>query len=334
MKFSVIVPVYNTEKFIDDCINSVLNQTYSDFELILVDDGSTDKSGEICKKYAAADDRVLFFGKENSGQIETRCYGISKSHGDYIIFLDSDDILDPNALNVIHQKITACDCDMVIYSYERFCGKPKVCKTEKTEDIVISDKKDLYIKILSDEHYNSMCIKAVKRGFLRSDGYSALKNIRYGEDLLQTIDIIRQNPKTVIIGDVLYHYRTNPNSVTWTLDLKRYASDIIFVRNAVYECLKNEVCLTEDEICRFRGVSIRILCEGIANIAQSGCGFSEKRSLIKHLKENAYYKNFLLGGKYDKNRLGNKRPVWFLFKNGFLITLICIFSLKHRLKER
>lgn len=334
MKFSIIVPVYNTEEFVGDCIDSVLNQTYDDFELVLVDDGSTDESGDVCKKYAAEDGRVLFFHKENSGQIETRCYGISKSHGDYIVFLDSDDILDKNALKVIAQKIDAYNCDMVIYSYERFFDKPKMCKAENAEDTVISDKKELYIKIFSDEHYNSLCIKSVKREFLRLDGYSALKDVRYGEDLLQTIDIIRQNPKTVIIEDVLYHYRTNPNSVTRTLNLKRYVSDIIFVRNTAYECLKNEGYLTGDEMYRFRGISVKLLCEGVSNIAQSGCGFSEKLKLIRGLKNNTYYKDFILGGKYDKSCLGNKRPVWFLFKNGFLVTIISIFSLKHRLKER
>lgn len=334
MKFSIIVPVYNTENFVGDCIDSVLNQTYNDFELVLVDDGSTDNSSDVCKKYAAADERVLFFHKENSGQIETRCYGISKSRGDYIVFLDSDDILGRSALNTISQKITAYNCDMVIYAYERFSDEPKISETEKAEDIVISDKKELFVKIFSDEHYNSLCIKAVKREFLRSDGYSAMKEVRYGEDLLQTIDIIRQNPKTVVIGDVLYHYRQNTNSVTRALNLERYASDIIFVRSTAYECLKNEGYLTDDEMYRFRGISIKLLCEGVSNIAQSGCNFSKKLKLIKGLKNNTYYKDFILGGKYDEGCLGNKRPAWLLFKNGFLMTLICIFSLKRRLKER
>ena len=334
MKFSIIVPVYNTEKFVGDCIDSVLNQTYDDFELVLVDDGSTDKSGDVCKKYAAEDERVLFFCKENSGQLETRCYGISRSHGDYIIFLDSDDILERSALDTIAKKITDYNCDMVIYAYECFFDKPKNCEMGEPEDVIILSKKELLVKIFSDEHYNSLCIKTVKREFLHFDGYSAMKEVRYGEDLLQTIDIIRQNPKTVVIGNVLYHYRQNANSITHALNLERYVSDIIFVRGIAYECLKNEGDLTDDEMCRFRGISIKLLCEGVSNIAQSDCGFSEKLKLTKSLKNNTYYKDFILGGKYDGRCLGNKRITWFLFKNGFLMTLICIFSLKHRLKER
>lgn len=334
MKFSIIVPVYNTEKFVGACIESVLHQTCGDFELVLVDDGSTDKSAAVCRKYAAADERVLFFQKENSGQIETRCCGISKAHGEYIVFLDSDDLLDRNALERIGQKIAAYHCDMVVYAYERFCDQPNVCETGRDEDVVISDKKELYLKIFSDERYNSLCIKAVKRELLRPGEYSTQKNVRYGEDLLQTIDIIRQNPKTVLISDVLYHYRTNMDSVTRTLDPERYCSDIIFVRNAAYECLKNEVSLTDDEMCRFRGISIRLLCEGVSNIAQSKCEFSKKLKLIRHLKENTYYREFIRSGKYDKASLGNKRLVWFLFRNGFLVSLICAFSLKRRWKER
>ena len=90
-KISVIIPVYNTEKYLHRCIDSVLAQTYQDFELLLIDDGSKDSSGAICDEYAAKDTRVRVFHKENGGVSDTRNYGLDLAQGKYLMFLDSDD---------------------------------------------------------------------------------------------------------------------------------------------------------------------------------------------------------------------------------------------------
>lgn len=102
---SVIVPVYNEEKHIGRCINSVLAQTYSDFELLLVDDGSMDMSGAICDEYANKDKRVKVFHKQNGGVSTARNFGIAKCSGKYVMFLDSDDYLLPNALEILYSGI-------------------------------------------------------------------------------------------------------------------------------------------------------------------------------------------------------------------------------------
>jgi len=107
-KVSIIVPVYNTEKYLAQCIDSVISQTYKNWELIMIDDGSTDSSGIILDKYAGDDDRIKIIHKVNEGQFISRRKGILAASGDYILFLDSDDYWKDNCLEVLDKTISAC----------------------------------------------------------------------------------------------------------------------------------------------------------------------------------------------------------------------------------
>ena len=106
---SVIVPVYNTEKYLDRCIQSILAQTYTDFELLLIDDGSTDLSGEICDKYAEQDSRVKVFHKENGGVSSARNLGLDKANGDWVTFVDADDWVTTLYLNNLSDNTNSAD---------------------------------------------------------------------------------------------------------------------------------------------------------------------------------------------------------------------------------
>ena len=108
---SIVVPVYNAEKYLNRCVDSILSQTYTDIELILINDGSTDSSGELCKKYAESDSRVKYFSKENEGPGVTRFLGAQKATGEYICFVDSDDYLSEDALEVLLSSfLDGVDC--------------------------------------------------------------------------------------------------------------------------------------------------------------------------------------------------------------------------------
>ena len=111
---SVIVPVYNTEQYLHRCIDSVLAQTYKDFELLLIDDGSTDSSGAICDEYAAKDARVKVFHKENGGVSSARRIGVEQSHGEFIYFVDSDDAILPDTLEMMCNYMTN-GVDVVVF---------------------------------------------------------------------------------------------------------------------------------------------------------------------------------------------------------------------------
>lgn len=123
-KISVIVPVYNAEKYLHRCIDSILNQTFPDFELLLIDDGSKDQSGEICDEYAKKDSRVKVFHKENGGVSSARNVGIDNAVGEYICFCDSDDWVEKTWLLSFFERM--CDNDMLITSFNIYENEKKV----------------------------------------------------------------------------------------------------------------------------------------------------------------------------------------------------------------
>ena len=132
IKFYILVPVYKTEPYIHECIMSILNQTYENFELILVDDGSPDRAGVICDEYAEKDSRIHVIHKENEGQLSARSAGIAyvkdncaQNHAFYV-FVDSDDYLQPNALEILAGVILEEHCDLVIYGVQQVCDGKRI----------------------------------------------------------------------------------------------------------------------------------------------------------------------------------------------------------------
>ena len=117
---SVIVPVYKVENYLRDCLDSIINQTYTNLEIILVDDGSPDKSGEICEEYARKDSRITVYHTENKGQAHARNYGLDRCRGDYITFIDSDDIAKINYVEKLFSLLKDYDSDMSACSVVKF----------------------------------------------------------------------------------------------------------------------------------------------------------------------------------------------------------------------
>ena len=115
-KISIIVPVYNVEKYLKTCLDSIINQTYQNLEIILVDDGSTDNSGEICEEYRKTDSRIILIHKENEGLSMARNFGLDIASGDYISFVDSDDFIARNMMEALYNRLLETQSDMAICS--------------------------------------------------------------------------------------------------------------------------------------------------------------------------------------------------------------------------
>jgi len=124
-KVSIIIPVYNTQKYLHECIKSVINQTYKDIEIILIDDGSTDKSGKICEKYSMDDKRIRVFHTSNNGLSHARNFGIDNSSGEYIMFQDSDDFVELNMIEDMINEALKKNSDLVICGHKQFFDKPE-----------------------------------------------------------------------------------------------------------------------------------------------------------------------------------------------------------------
>lgn len=217
--YSIICPVYNTGNFLQRCVESVLKQTYQNWELILVDDGSTDqKTIDLCDDFAQKDDRIQVFHKPNEGLLLTRRFGMKQSKGEYLYALDSDDYLHPKMLEKVNKIIQRTNSDLVMFRYQRkgTTLNRKVPKLFANRTVFDStNKKKLYKSFFETSYLNHMWTKVVQREIAGLEiDFSKFSNITYGEDRLQSASIIKKAKRAVYISDVLYYYVNNPASIT------------------------------------------------------------------------------------------------------------------------
>lgn len=229
-KISIIVPVYNVEEYLSKCIESVLNQTYSAFELLLIDDGSHDKSAEICKKYATQDSRIRFFHKENGGVSSARNLGIEQACGDYIYFLDADDWLDTNIFSELMEFTS--DYDIIRHSfYDVFSINP--LKIEKRKLKIAQNIDDYRRQVLSRQTILGVC-----GALFASSLFNKLKfdeNISCGEDWLLLTQLIEKSRNVKIVPEAYYYYnRTNDSSCTSSFSQRKLHDNLTAMEKIVY----------------------------------------------------------------------------------------------------
>lgn len=225
---SVIVPVYNSGKYIKQCVNSILNQTYSDLEIILIDDGSTDDSGEICDKYEKEDKRVRVIHQENCGCIKARLSGLQNSNGKYIGFVDSDDWIDVDLYQTLMSVAEEKNCDIVSMGYTAVYESG----IEKIDDSVFfgfyeKDKNldTLLAGMMYEETkkrrgvHPSLCSKVIKRELL-IDAYDKVdENIIMGEDAVIFYPCCLNAKRIFIMREYKYYYRIHNESMCRSMNI-------------------------------------------------------------------------------------------------------------------
>lgn len=313
--FSILVPVYNVEKYIRRCIGSVLEQTYGSFELILVDDGSPDNSGAICDEYAETDPRVRVIHKENGGLISARRAGIGAARGEYYVFLDSDDYLAPDTLSILNHKILETGSDCVYYGWNNVDDNETVIgySTDTDREFMIEDKRSLYKLVFSNNAFNSLCRKAVRHDLLNNADFSSYYHIQHAEDLLQSLDIFKAAQKVLFLPNRLYHYRTNTTSITHSIRYEKYTVDFT-VRQKVLAFLKDENVWQKEDFAAYRAYCISLLVSEVRLIARFPVKFQKKKELLEQIRASEYYRNFLNADEYKGNKNGS-------LTNSFLFSL-------------
>lgn len=221
---SIIVPVYNAEKTIERCINSVLNQTYADFELILLDDGSTDDSGQICDAFAGKDARIRVQHKENTGVSDTRNQGIAMAKGEYLQFLDSDDYITPSATEVFMRTVVGQDCDMVIADFYRVIGERVSQKGDIDKEGVI-DRIGYAANMMqkpADFYYGVLWNKLYKRSIIEKHGIEMDTSISWCEDFLFNMEYVRHIRSAYVLKVPVYYYvKTKGSLVAQGIGMKK-----------------------------------------------------------------------------------------------------------------
>ena len=226
IEFSIIVPIYNSEQLLSNCIDSILAQTFTDFELILVDDGSTDRSGKICEEYAEKDLRIKVLHTCNQGVSMARNLGLSVAQGKYINFIDSDDWVAPNCLEKYAEARINYDYDLVYVEMVRISEDGNTSVISLTECSAESDKdlSGVFASLLECSVFGYACNKSFKRDIIKSNAVSFNKEFRLYEDAVFTAIYCLYIHSIRLISSPVYFYQLRDNALRSELDYIVYHS--------------------------------------------------------------------------------------------------------------
>lgn len=237
MKISVVVPVYKVEKYLDRCVESILAQTFTDFEVILVDDGSPDNCPAMCDAWAEKDSRIKVIHKENGGLPDARNQGVKRAMGDYIAFVDSDDRVEKTFLSTLLDGITENDADIAQCNFRRvynnkelykYCYSAAVYDREYIENTLIPDMVNGKMYQISYTRWN----KIYKSELVKSASKKTDISVTMGEDILLNLACLTECKKIVSLDtEALYNYRDNSESVSNTYSTDNKYKKILFYKN-------------------------------------------------------------------------------------------------------
>lgn len=223
-KLSIIIPAYNVEAFLPQCLNSIFSQDYADYEVLCVDDGSTDNTPELLQSYAAEHSNVRFFTQANHGMSTARNYGLKEAKGEYLLFVDSDDWLCKSALSRITAFLNGED--VVCFNAKKYLEKTDEYKVNHLLSINGVVKGWDYFNrvrlIPSEIHFVCIWQRAYRRAFLEENNLCFAEGIRRAEDDLFTTMVMFRAQTLKVIDDYVYIYRVRDNSITTTVDVNRW----------------------------------------------------------------------------------------------------------------
>lgn len=241
MKVSIIIPVYNVEKYLRKCLESVICQTYQNIEIIIVIDGSLDNSSNIVYEFAKKDKRIKVIDRENKGVYLSRIDGIKASTGDYVVFVDSDDEIKENMIEVLLNEIVSSNTDLVRCKWLLNINNKLIKEKVDIKNYNKILKKDfepyLYDLLYETIFFNSMCRQIVKKDILSNLDMNS-SNLKYGEDLAFECQIINNINSFKIIDEYLYIYNIHNDSITNiqnTSVIEKKILDCIHINKLLYE---------------------------------------------------------------------------------------------------
>lgn len=227
---SIIVPVYNVEKYLSKCIESLINQTYTNIEILLINDGSTDNSKKICEQFKEKDSRIKLINKENGGLSDARNKGLQEAISKYIAFVDSDDYVEKNYIETLYSLITKFNSEIAIADFRVIKGAKKI-KEDETKEYCITPEKAIEEMLYSDFYYISACSKLYKKELFENVEFPKGKMF---EDVGTTYKLIIKANKIACTNKKIYNYVIRNNSIT-TSKFKNGHYDLIELTNIMCE---------------------------------------------------------------------------------------------------
>ena len=279
MLFSIIVPIYKVESYLNQCVDSILSQTFQDFEIVLVDDGSPDACPSICDEYAKKDPRIKVVHKENGGLSDARNAGIAVASGEYFIFIDSDDYWDNSeALGEI-QKLIVLNCpDMITWRFKKYLeDRDEIVRVGQS---IEKNKQDDFAELIRTRNFTvSSCNKAIKKALFDEYELKFVKGM-YSEDIewcARLLSVV----KTIIPSNLdFYVYRQRSGSITHEIgkqNIHDVRSHILFIES-----------LAQDEKCSNKDKMRILLAEEFCNFIVTLTAYKDYKEEINFIKEKKH----------------------------------------------
>lgn len=332
ISISIIVPVYNGEKHIEKCIKNVLNQSYENFELLVINDGSKDNTGAILEKLKKVDERIKVINKKNTGVSDTRNIGIKMATGDYIMFLDSDDCLKENALNEIILKLNNNNSEIMIFGFEVKGSNNRLNDTNVLKRLENNyNKRDIIESILKTKNniFGYIWRAIYSRNYLLENSIEFVKGIKISEDYMFLLKSVKLANYIVIDSNEYYVYELGESSMS-TKHIPSLLHDMMFVNDWV-----------KDDIIRsypnFNYLYSLNMCNTYLRFVQNtvrdySMNFKEKISLIYKVRKEYKIQGYLNTSCLKYSHFTKKTYLSILMFNLYLeVIYVILFNLKERL---
>lgn len=257
---SIIIPVYNVEKYLSQCLDSILYQTYTNWECLVIDDGSKDRCGAICDNYAAKDSRFKVFHKTNGGVSAARNYALDRMHGDWCCFVDADDVIAKDLLKICVRNCYSKSLDFLQYSYSNDMEHLGNTGNSYTQQMPLVP----YIK--SRKYMFLIWISFIKSDIINNNNIRFEESLKLGEDQIFTYICMSHAKRLQRIADILYWYRTNPNGATHRAESKEIIKSIKVVTAIRDKQFSNEPfmlkVINQSILILFRDL---LICKDVSN---------------------------------------------------------------------
>lgn len=318
---SIIVPIYNAENYLKECLDSLIKQTYTNLEIILINDGSDDDSLSICREYEKTDNRIVVIDKKNEGVSAARNDGLKISKGEWISFVDADDYVDLNFCEIMHKNAIAHNVNYVVCGYYRKYDDNLETVVRFDRDTIFNSNEYL-LKILNVQNGFGFChMKLIHKNVILEHRFD--KDLKVGEDALFNMKISSRISKALYISKPLYYYRFNSNSVVRKFDekyAKKYLDSMILAK----EYLKNQFYDKKIKQGFYNYVSYHVLLI-LVNYCFNPSNKNNYRSM-KDVLANELFKESIEYSNYDDLSITRKITLATLkYRLYSLTALICMF---------
>ena len=329
-KVSVIIPIYNTGKYLPECVDSVRNQTLREIEIILVDDESPDESPELCDEYAQQDERITVVHKKNEGLGYARNSGLDVATGEYVIFIDSDDFILPDMLQTLYETAKKYDADEVrsgVIYYENGCFRERA----DVKEVAVWQGKEQVREFVLDllgpkpeekrdvKYMMSVCVGIHRRSVIEEHRVRFTSERKtLSEDLIFDLDLFPHMNSIVYLPEYFYNYRMNPSSLTHTFSMEKYMRVHTFM-----DVVKNRMLSFYEErdfVLHFLRLMFLYLRVNISNAIKTKESFSTRYRNVKTILNDTLWDELLESYPYKRMEMKHKLYFYLLRQRWSLLT--------------